>query len=205
MSNIKSGKKAKLNLNDYLAGFNELLLLDGFKERFILEKYSHRQGENEIEYYALVLYNLKDRSKIIAFMDNSSVYPEGVLSWFDTHQHFDFIDYATNEWSDIQDNLVIVYEMIKEILQDEIIEIKQDDEIKRSCSFDIFMNPDLLKYGKKEKKYLSLPSVTFMNWSGKITENMKLFAIGFYLTDMPEIKKKRKEYLEINNQKPCIK
>jgi len=77
--------KVELNLHDYLAGFNELLLSDGFKERFAMEKYSHPQGD----YNALVLYNLNDKDKIICFMDNSSVYPEGVLSWFNTHQHFD--------------------------------------------------------------------------------------------------------------------
>ena len=184
-------EKIELNLHDYLTGFNELLLSDGFKERFVMEKSPHEQGD----YDTLVLYNLNDKNKIISFIDNSCSYPGGVLYWFNTHQHFDFFD-STEDRSDIQENLMSVYETIKDILQDKLIEIRQDHEVKRGCVFDIFMNPDSLQYGKEERKYLSLPGISFMNWSGNITENMKLFAIGFFLTKMPEIIKKRKEDLE---------
>ena len=173
------------DFGSYVCGLNDLLSANGFSEQFAIEKDSWKG----VEFDKLVLRNC-GQEQTIEIIANGT-YGEVVFYYLNNHDHINF-------YNDFKDNLMEVFEHTKAILENRVVVFSSKNR-GGSCALDLDINS--FNYTENEKRYLANSNMAFEVWSGKVTENMKLFVVGSVFTNMPEIQGKHME--KYYGEQPC--
>jgi ABC-type multidrug transport system fused ATPase/permease subunit len=184
-------KKYKENdiVYEYLGKLNALLEKGGFNERFIVSE--NLNDKNAAK--KLVLHNLTDADKTIEIIFDEY---EGILYYLNCNGYFFGIS-GENACSEL-------FETVADILCDGFLTVnhyKDNGKLLAVHSIRLLPDYDSVKYTPNEKERLDDPLIEYRNWSGNLTDEMKLFAVGKLFTDLREIAEL--EFLYGNTKNNC--